>query len=156
MFYDDSIIPQFTNDHSQLDLVVHLLQLKIKRMKKLKVIALLGLGFLMIQSCTKQSELCECTDMATELLKGEREKNYDGTFQKKYIDEHKAEETKCKKVYEGKTDKASQEKIRKEMKECSGYDEFKEESIKQLENFKKQMPELSKEIDESIEKMRAE
>ncbi|WP_343606089.1 hypothetical protein [Fluviicola sp.] len=125
-------------------------------MKNFKVIALIGLGFMTIQSCSKQSELCECTDMATELMKGDREKNYDGTFQKKYMEEHKAEEEKCKKIYEGKTDKASQDKMRKEMKECSGYAEFKDETIKSMEHLKKQMPELSKEIDKSIEQMKAE
>lgn len=125
-------------------------------MKKFKVIAIIGLGFMTIQSCSKQSELCECTDMATELMKGDREHNYDGTFQKKYMDEHKAEEEKCKKIYEGKTDKASQDKMRKEMKECSGYSEFKDETIKSMEHLKKQMPELSKEIDKSIEQMKAE
>jgi hypothetical protein len=126
-------------------------------MKNLKLIAVLGLGFMTMQSCTKQSEMCDCTDMATEIMKGEREKNYDGTFQKKYVEEHKAEEAKCKKLYEGKMDdKAAQDKMRKEMKECGGYDEFLDESIKQMENFKKQMPELSKEIDEQIKKMKEE
>lgn len=126
-------------------------------MKNLKLIALLGLGFMTIQSCSKESELCQCTDMATEILKGEREKNYDGTFQKKYSEEHKADEEKCKKIYEKMgTDKASMEKTRKEMKECSGYDAFVDESVKQLENFKKQMPSMSKEIDESIKQMREE
>lgn len=131
-------------------------QLKFKRMKNLKLIAVLGLGFMTIQSCSKQSELCECTDMATEMMKGDRENNFDGTFQKKYMEEHKTEEAKCKKIYEGKTDKASQEKLRKEMKECSSYGEFKDETIKSMENLKKQMPELSKEIDKSIEQMKAE
>ncbi|WP_300666039.1 hypothetical protein [Fluviicola sp.] len=125
-------------------------------MKNLKVIALIGLGFMTIQSCTKQSELCECTDLATEMMKGDREKNYDGTFQKKFAEEHKAEEAKCKKIYEGKNDKASQEKLRKEMKECSGYDAFKDETIKSMEHLKKQMPELSKEIDKSIKELQAE
>ncbi|WP_341902299.1 hypothetical protein [Fluviicola taffensis] len=125
-------------------------------MKNLKLIAVIGLGFMTIQSCTKQSELCECTDMATEMMKGDREHNFDGTFQKKFIEGHKAEEAKCKKIYEGKNDKESQEKLRKEMKECSGYGEFKEETIKSMENLKKQMPELSKEIDESIKQLKAE
>lgn len=125
-------------------------------MKNLKLIAVLGLGFMTIQSCSKQSELCECTDMATEMMKGDREHNFDGTFQKEYVEKHKAEEAKCKKIYEGNTDKASQEKMRKEMKECSGYEEFKEETIKSMENLKKQMPGLSKEIDESIKELRAE
>ncbi|MDR0802959.1 hypothetical protein [Fluviicola sp.] len=125
-------------------------------MKNLKVMAFIGLGFMMIQSCSKQSELCDCTDMATELMKGDREHNYDGTFQKKYVEEHKAEEAKCRKIYEGKTDKASQDKIRKEMKECRGYGNFKDETIKSMEHLKKQMPELSKEIDKSIEQMKAE
>lgn len=127
-------------------------------MKKLKLIALLGLGFMTVQSCAKQSELCECTDMATELLKGEREKNYDGSFQKKFVEEHKAEEEKCKKLYEKMgQDKAAMEKTRKEMKECSGYDAFLDESIKQLENMKKQVPaEFAKEIDEQIKKMKEE
>ncbi len=125
-------------------------------MKNLKLIAVLGLGFMTIQSCSKQSELCECTDMATEIMKGDREHNFDGTFQKKYVEEHKAEEEKCKKLYEGKTDKAAQEKLRKEMKECSGYAEFKEETIKSMENLKKQMPSMAKEIDESIKQLREE
>lgn len=125
-------------------------------MKNLKVMALIGLGFMTIQSCSKQSELCECTDMATEMMKGDREHNFDGTFQKKFVEEHKADEAKCKKLYEGKTDKASQDKMRKEMKECSGYGAFKDETIKSMEHLKKQMPELSKEIDKSIEQMKAE
>ncbi len=125
-------------------------------MKNLKLIAVLGLGFMTIQSCSKQSELCECTDMATEMMKGDREHNFDGTFQKKYVEEHKEEEAKCKKLYEGKTDKAAQEKLRKEMKECSGYAEFKEETIKSMENLKKQLPSMSKEIDESIKQLREE
>jgi hypothetical protein len=125
-------------------------------MKNLKLIAVLGLGFMTIQSCSKQSEVCDCTDMATEMMKGNRENNFDETFPKKYMEEHKAEEAKCKKVYEGKTDKASQEKLRKEMKECSGYDAFLDESVAQMEHMKKQMPELSKEIDEQIKKMKAE
>lgn len=125
-------------------------------MKNLKLIAILGLGFITIQSCSKQSELCECTDMATEMMKGDREHNFDGTFQKKFVEEHKAEEEKCKKVYEANKDKAGQEKLRKEMKECSGYPEFKEETIKSMENLKKEMPELSKEIEESIQQLKAE
>ena len=125
-------------------------------MKKIKLIAALGLGFMTIQSCGKQSEVCDCTDMATEMMKGDRENNFDGTFQKKYVEEHKAEEEKCQKLYEGRNDKEGQEKLRKEMKECSGYGEFKDETIKSMENLKKQMPELSKEIDEQIKKMEAE
>jgi len=127
-------------------------------MKNLKLIAVLGLGFMTIQSCTKQSELCDCTDMATELLKGERAKNYDGTFTKQYVSEHKTEEAKCKKMYEKMgEDKAAMEKTRKEMKECSGYDAFLDESVKQLENMKKQVPaEFAKEIDEQIKKMKEE
>jgi hypothetical protein len=125
-------------------------------MKNLKLIAVIGLGFMTIQSCTKQSELCECTDIATEMMKGDREHNYDGTFQKKFTEEHKAEEAKCKKIYEGKDDKASQEKLRKEMKECSGYGAFRDETVHTMENLKKSMPELSKEIDESIKQMKAE
>lgn len=124
-------------------------------MKNLKVITLLGLGFMTIQSCSKQSEICECADMATELMKGEREHNYDGTFGKKFEEEHKAEKAKCEKLNDI-TDKAAQEKMRKESKECSGYEEYKEETIKSLEHLKKQMPDLSKEIDKSIEKIKAE
>lgn len=126
-------------------------------MKNLKLIALLGLGFMTVQSCSKQSELCDCTDMTTEILKGEREKNYDGSFQTEYVKTHKKEEEKCMKIFDkmGK-DKAAMEKTRKEMKECGGYDAFLDESIKQLENFKKQMPSMSKEIDESIKQMREE
>jgi hypothetical protein len=125
-------------------------------MKNLKLIAVLGLGFMTIQSCSKESELCQCTDMATEILKGEREKSYDGTFQKKFVEEHKAEETKCEKIFGGSKDKASQEKMRKEMKECGGYDEFKDESIKQMENFKKTMPEIAPQIEESIKQLKAD
>lgn len=127
-------------------------------MKNFKLIALLGLGFMTVQSCSKQSELCECTDITTEILKGESAKNYDGTFSKKYASEHKTETDKCKKLYEKMgSDKAAMEKTRAEMKECSGYEAFKEESIKQLENMKKQVPaEFAKGIDEQIKKMKAE
>ena len=124
-------------------------------MKNLKTIAFIGLGFMAIQSCSKQSEICDCMDVATAMMKGEREHNYDGTFGKKFDAEHKAEKAKCEKLNDIK-DKASQEKIRKESKECGGYAEFKEERIKSLEHLKKQMPELSKGIDESIEKLKAE
>lgn len=127
-------------------------------MTNFKLIALLGLGFMTIQSCSKQSETCECTDMATEMLKGEREKNYDGTFQKKYAEEHKAENDKCEKMYKKMgTDKATVEKLQAEMKECSGYEAFKEESIKSMEHMKKQVPaEFAKDIDKQIEKLKAE
>ncbi|MGV3613302.1 MAG: hypothetical protein ACO1N0_20255 [Fluviicola sp.] len=124
-------------------------------MKKLKLIGLLGLGFMTIQSCS-QSETCECTDMATELLKGESEKNYDGTFGKKYMEEHKAESDKCEKMFKKMgTDKATVEKLQAEMKGCSGYDDYKEQSIKQLEHMKKQVPaEFAKQIDEQIKKLK--
>lgn len=127
-------------------------------MKKLKLIALLGLGFMTIQSCSKQSETCECTDMATELLKGESEHNYDGTFGKKYTEEHKAESDKCEKMYKKMgTDKATLEKLQAEMKECSGYDAYKEQAIKQMEHMKKQVPaEYAKEIDAQIKKLKEE
>ncbi len=124
-------------------------------MKNLKAIALIGLGFMAIQSCSKQSEICDCMDLTTELMKGERENKYDGTFTKKFEAEHKAEKAKCEKLNDVK-DKASQEKMRKESKECSGYAEYKDETIKSLEQLKKQMPDLSKQIDESIEKLKAE
>ena len=124
-------------------------------MKNLATMALIGLGFMTVQSCSKQSEICECTDLAVELMKGEREHNYDGTFGKKFDAEHKAEKEKCEKLNDVK-DKASQEKMRKESKECSSYTEFKDETIKSLEHLKTQMPDLSKQIDESIEKLKAE
>lgn len=124
-------------------------------MRNLKTIALIGLGFLSIQSCSKQSEICQCTDIAVELMKGEREHNYDGSFGKKFDEEHKAEKAMCEKLNEIK-DKASQEKMRKEVKSCSGYAAYKEETIKSMEHLKKQMPELSEQIDESINELKAE
>lgn len=121
-------------------------------MKNIKLIALLGLGFMTIQSCSKQSELCECTDMATEMMKGDRENGFDGTFQKKYLEEHKAEKEKCEKIYKGKNE-ADMKKAQKEMKECSGYGDYKDEMIKNLENFKKKVPSMADEIDKTIQEL---
>lgn len=124
-------------------------------MKNLKAIALAGLGFTLLLSCSKQSEICQCTDLATELMKGSRESGYDKAFEQKFNEEHKADKAMCEKLNQIK-DKASQEKMRKEAKECSGYAAYKEETIKSLEHLKKEMPEFAKEIDETIKKMKAE
>ncbi|WP_343606090.1 hypothetical protein [Fluviicola sp.] len=124
-------------------------------MKHLHTITFIGLGFMTIQSCSKQSEICQCTDIAVEAMKGERAHNYDGTFSKKFDEEHKAEKAMCEKLNDIK-DKAVQEKMSKEVRECSGYEAYKEETIKSMEHLKKQMPELSKEIDQSIEELKAE
>jgi L-2-hydroxyglutarate oxidase LhgO len=93
--------------------------------------------------------------MGIEILEGERANKYDRTFEKKYIREHQAETKKCGKVYEA-NDKAAMEKLHEEMKQCSNSETFKEESIKKLEHFKKNMPEHAKEIEKSIKQMRAE
>jgi hypothetical protein len=125
-------------------------------MRNLKLIAFVGLGFLTIQSCAKKSELCECTDHATEMMKGDRESKYDGTFQKKFAKEHKALEDKCRKLFGAKKDKAATDKMRADMKECDGYEEFQDETVKSLEHLKTIYPDMAPEIDKSIKEVKGE
>lgn len=120
-------------------------------MKRIFLIALIGSGFLLIQSCGKKSEVCECTDHATAMMKGDRQADYDGTFPKNYIKENKAMEDKCKKLFGNQKDQKSKDKMRTEMRTCDGYAEFQDETIKSLEHLKKIYPEMAPEIDQSIE-----
>ncbi len=107
-------------------------------MKNLKVIALIGLGFMAIQSCSKQSEICDCIDLSAAISEGESTVHYNGTFRKKYLKEHQVENEKCEKLFSGVTDKAGQEKIVAELKQCKGYEAYTEGIQKQIEYTQQQ------------------
>jgi len=106
-------------------------------MRNLLLFALVFPEFILIQSCSKQHAVCDCIDMSTEMMKGERETNYDGRFRKNYLKEHQSENDACDKLSKSVKNKVDQEKIMVELKRCRGYDEYNKELQKQsnyLEN----------------------
>ena len=99
-------------------------------MKTFKMLILIGVGFLLMQSCSRKShqeQVCECLDMATKMMKGDREHNSDGTFPQKYIQEHVEENKRCDELANGVTDKAGEEKVVREMEKCPGYAAYEKE-----------------------------
>lgn len=104
-----------------------------------KIIVALAVGFTSIQACSKQSAVCDCVDMSTEMMYGESQRNYDRTFREEYMEdeEHQIVSAKCEKLTSSITDEKNQEKLVVEMKKCKGYDAYNEELVKQSRHFEK-------------------
>lgn len=114
-------------------------------------IVLLCLGLSVIQSCAKQSQECDCLDMSTEIMKGEREVNYNETFREKYRKEYKAREIQCNQFFDAAKKNGTQEKIFAKMKACKGYAEYTYELDKQTEHYEKRLKEQLKESLEGLD-----
>lgn len=116
----------------------------ILNMKHIPLSVLLCLGLSAVQSCAKQPQECECLDMTTEIMKGEREVNYNETFRKEYRKNYKDLEIRCNKFFDEAKKKGIQEKIFAKMRACKGFPEYTYESDKQTEHFDQQLQEQMK------------